>query len=1467
MKAVYLKWATMLALLLMISACGSAPSSSSDSRNTSAVTIKVSQQTQARKAVVKSATALASLSALRITVSAADFYHVYPDVPLTGGSTVQTTILVPNGVQRTFRVEILDGAGLPAYFGSTTTDLDGSPIGLAVDASNPLYTVTYTGNGNSGGSAPLDPTRYMPTQTVTVLDNTGALVKSGYSFAGWNTQANGSGTTYTQAQTFAMGTANVTLYAIWTANPTATVIYNGNGATSGAVPVDATHYQPGQSVTVLGNTGNLVQSGYSFTGWNTLANGSGTTYTPAQTFTMGAANVTLYAMWSTSPAFSVTYNGNGATSGAVPVDATNYQPGQAVTVRGNTGNLVRSGYSFTGWNTLAGGLGTTYTPAQTFTMGSANISLYAMWAANPTHSVIYNGNGATSGAAPLDATNYQLGQTVTVLGNTGNLYNGGYAFSGWNTQADGLGTTYMPAQNFTMGAANITLYAMWTAIPTFTVTYDGNGATSGTVPVDFIHYAQGDMVSVSTNTGSLANPGLSFSGWNTLANGRGTTYSPAQTFAMGAVNVTLYAVWVIPPTYSVSYNGNGSDGGSVPVDGSSYLTGQTVTVLANTGSLVKSGATFTGWNTLANGTGTSYTFAAAAPTFPMGAANVTLYAMWSVNPTYTVTYNGNGATSGAVPVDSTSYLTGQTVTVLGNTGTLAKTGATFAGWNTLADGTGTSYTFAAAAPTFPMGSANVTLYAMWSASTTYTVTYVGNGATSGVVPVDSTNYLPGQTATVLWNTGNLLNNGYSFAGWNTQANGSGTTYMQSQTFPVAAGNVTLYAFWTVPRFAFVANGPDNSVSAYALDATSGRLKFIGKAAAGINPTSVTVDPSGKYVYVANNDYFGSTISQYTIGADGMLTPMTPATLVTGANPDSVTVDPSGRYAYVASSGASSLVFQYTIGATGQLTPFTTPLYVGTGSTPYSITVDPSGRYAYVANNGSWNISQYTIDANGVLTPMTPFFVATDSYPNSITVDPSGKYAYVANSGSGDISQYTIGATGALTPMTTATVAAGSKPYSVTVAPSGKYAYVADFVDNNVRQYTISATDGSLTAMTTATVPAGTSPYSVTVDPSGKFAYAMNSGNGSVSLYTISADGSLSPNAPNTIATPLGPYSMAISRGAAPVVAVAKYAYVANQFSNDISQYTIGGTGALSFMIPATVAAGTGPRSVTADPSGKYAYAANFGTNNISQYTINANGTLAPMATATVAAGTGPFSITVDPSGRYAYAGNGSSNNVSQYTIGANGTLAPMVTATVAAGTTPISVTVDPSGKYAYVANFSSNTVSQYSLSLGALIPMATATVATGVNPYSITVDPTGRYAYAANNGSGTVSQYSIGATGALSPMAPATVGAGTSPIAVTIAPLGQYAYVANNGSNNVSQYTIGAGGALAAMTPATVAGGLSPQAVTVDPSGKYAYVGNWSGNNVSQYSIGASGTLNAMTPATAAAGGGVWSVTTVGSYQ
>ncbi len=159
---------------------------------------------------------------------------------------------------------------------------------------------------------------------------------------------------------------------------------------------DTTKYSKGEIVTVLGNSGGLLKEGETFTGWNTEADGSGTQYGQGATFAMGRKNVTLYARWILGPAYTVTYNGNGSTSGSPPVDTTNYEQGQTVTVLGNPGNLDKSGYDFAGWNFQSDGSGTTYTVSQTFVMGAANVILYAQWS-NPECDLVVNYDFGTCG--------------------------------------------------------------------------------------------------------------------------------------------------------------------------------------------------------------------------------------------------------------------------------------------------------------------------------------------------------------------------------------------------------------------------------------------------------------------------------------------------------------------------------------------------------------------------------------------------------------------------------------------------------------------------------------------------------------------------------------------------------------------------------------------------------------------------------------------------------------------------------------------------------------------------------------------------------------------------------------------------------------------------------------------------------------------------------------------------------------
>jgi YVTN family beta-propeller protein len=330
------------------------------------------------------------------------------------------------------------------------------------------------------------------------------------------------------------------------------------------------------------------------------------------------------------------------------------------------------------------------------------------------------------------------------------------------------------------------------------------------------------------------------------------------------------------------------------------------------------------------------------------------------------------------------------------------------------------------------------------------------------------------------------------------------------------------------KFAYVANAGCRdtfigSVSIYTINVTTGALQPIGAVKAGTSSQSVAVDPSGNFVYVANDGYgdtsnggYGNNgnISIYTVDPmTGLLTAR--GTVNSGGRAASLAVHSSGKFAYVvngctANSAEGVSMFSVDNG-TGALTSIGTIPTGATGPSACSIhigiTLDASGRFAYVAGDGCGldtypgYIAAYAINpTTGVLTAVGPP-IAAGYCSGSVSVDRLSKFAYVPNSQGDDVSPFAIGSTGALTSLET--VPTGSAPVSSAVHPSGKYAYVVNRDSNNVWMYAIDSTTGILTAI--GTIAAGSSPSSIAMHPSGKFAYVTNANSSDVSMYSIDAD--------------------------------------------------------------------------------------------------------------------------------------------------------------------------------------------------------------------------------------------------------------------------------------------------------------------------------------------------------------------------
>jgi len=662
-------------------------------------------------------------------------------------------------------------------FGGWNTQADGGGTGLDAGATftlegditlfaNWVRAVTIRFDVNDGHGTMLDPQIVSIGDKITLPGGYG-LSKGDFVFAGWNTNADGTGDNFDAGEEYGP-TRNVTLFAIWTA----TVTFHINEG-AGTVP-EARTLNAGSNTQLPGG-GGFSRDGFTFGGWNTRADGAGDNFAGDSTFTP-SGNVTLYVRWLT--AFTVSFSRNGGT-GTEP-DPRTVIEGTNITLPSGDG-LSRSGFAFGGWNTGADGSGDNFDAGSTFTP-TGNVTLYARWVATVT----FDANGGTGA---LDPRLVNAGSGTTLPDGTG-LSRGDFVFAGWNTNAAGTGDNFAALHEF-VPAGNITLFARWTATVTFHV-----NEGEGTVP-------EARTLNAGSNTqlpsgGGLSRGGFIFGGWNTRADGAGDNFAGDSTITPSG-NVTLYVRWLA--AFTVTFSRNGGTG--TEPDPRTTIEGTNITLPSGDG-LSRSGYTFAGWNTRADGSGGN--FDANDEYMPTG--SITLYARWLA---FTVSFNANGGTGTAA---SQRVAAGSSVT-LSDGGGLSRGSFVFAGWNTRADGGGTN--LAAGSEYTPVG--DITLYARWMA----TVTFDANSGT-GTVPPITTNAGAGIS---LPTSAALSKSGFIFAGWNTNAGGTGTNLNAGDTY-VPPGNITLYARWTVAfTVTFDMNGGTGTTPAQRVVGTGSSITLPG----------------------------------------------------------------------------------------------------------------------------------------------------------------------------------------------------------------------------------------------------------------------------------------------------------------------------------------------------------------------------------------------------------------------------------------------------------------------------------------------------------------------------------------------------------------------------------------------------------------------------------------------------------------
>ena len=555
-------------------------------------------------------------------------------------------------------------------------------------------TVTFNANGGSG-------TQDAQVAGIPTALSANQFTKSGFTFTGWATAANGSGYTYADRATYSFG-QNTTLYAQWAANTVLrTVSFYGNGATSGT-----TSSQIASSTQPL-NMNGFSRTGYNFLGWNTSNSANTALYLDLQNYSF-SADLSLYAIWVIEAPNTITFNGNNATSGSMA-----NQVASSRTLLG-VNSFERTGYTFLNWNTVANGTGVSYSSSYVYNFAQST-TLYAIWGQDFT--VNYSGNDETSGTAPSSQSSYAGGPALALATNTGGLAKAGFVLSGWNTVADGSGTAYALGQSKVSIGSGVTLYAQWVGA-SYVIIYSANNSSSGTAPASQSYTYGSAGVTLSNNTGTLVRTGYTFAGWNTAADGSGTSYEPEATEVTFAQDTVLFAEWD-PKQTIVRYSYNGADGANT-IETQTYTFGtEGLTLPIPT----RSGFNFLGWSTY-------YGDDVSSPYTPGLIEDITLYALWT-EKVLTVEYIYNlGDDTGLPP--SVSYVWGDSALKLPEP---TRSKFHFDGWfDALSGGNFVGLGEADFVPTD-----SVDLFAQWTQNTLYgidTVTNIGTGMVSGDASVE-----------------------------------------------------------------------------------------------------------------------------------------------------------------------------------------------------------------------------------------------------------------------------------------------------------------------------------------------------------------------------------------------------------------------------------------------------------------------------------------------------------------------------------------------------------------------------------------------------------------------------------------------------------------------------------------------------------------------------------------------------------
>ena len=535
---------------------------------------------------------------------------------------------------------------------------------MTAQAKANTYTISYNANGGSGTMASTTATYG---STTTISANT--FTKSGYSFAGWTTNSDGSddgygwtnwsGTwKYVNGQ-YGISGGKLVLYARWSAN-TYTIKYDANGGTG--APADQSFvYNSGATISETTPT----RTGYTFVNWKY----GDSTFDPGDAVPTGWGDFTLQAQWSINSYYYdvnpdsgiASFDISGAVnSGTGLTDYYTRNPyGQEITI---TNVKAKTGYTYTGY-TLSGSLtalsGSTSATIKT-KLGAGNGAI-ALNSKINSYTVTYDKNGGSSVSKASASVNYNSAIDLTPTASKS-----GYEFIGWNTNKNA--TTAL--SSLKMGTSNVTLYAIYKKIVTVPTNALCTNPTYNGTSQQVTSVTSGDGYTLSgysgTNAGSYTVT-ASLSGFSRWSDG--TTANKTIT-----CSISKKAVTVTASSGSKTYDGSAlTNATGCSVTSGSVVSGHSVTC-SNSGSVTNKGSATNTLSSVVIKSGSTDVSGNYSITKVNGILTVNARATTCTSGSSSRGYNGSALTN-TTGGSCTNLVSGHSATFSGHKGTITNVGS------------------------------------------------------------------------------------------------------------------------------------------------------------------------------------------------------------------------------------------------------------------------------------------------------------------------------------------------------------------------------------------------------------------------------------------------------------------------------------------------------------------------------------------------------------------------------------------------------------------------------------------------------------------------------------------------------------------------------------------------------------------------------------------------------------------------